>query len=39
MNIFASDVLADIRAGKEGWEALVPGKVAELVKTKGLFTK
>ncbi len=37
MNIFASDVLADIRNGKAGWEALVPLKVAELVKGMGLF--
>ncbi|MBI1224503.1 MAG: TonB-dependent receptor [Bacteroidetes bacterium] len=37
MNIFASDVLADIRSGKEGWEAFVPDKVANLVKEKGLF--
>ena len=39
MNIFASDVLADIRSGKAGWEELVPGKVAALVKEKGLFGK
>jgi hypothetical protein len=37
MNIFASDVLADIRSGNTGWEAMVPLKVAEIVKEKGLF--
>lgn len=37
MNIFASDVLADIRAGKPGWEAMVPLKVAGLVREMGLF--
>ena len=37
MNIFASDVLADIRSGKVGWEAMVPLKVAAVVKEKGLF--
>ncbi|MCC6722965.1 MAG: TonB-dependent receptor, partial [Saprospiraceae bacterium] len=38
MNIFASDVLADIRSGKAGWEAMVPLNVAAVVKEKGLFT-
>lgn len=37
MNIFASDVLANIRSGNAGWEELVPLKVADLVKEKGLF--
>ena len=37
MNIFASDVLAEIRSGKEGWERMVPLQVAEMVKEKGLF--
>jgi hypothetical protein len=37
MNIFASDVLADIRSGKPGWEEMVPGKVATVVKENGLF--
>ncbi len=37
MNIFASDVLADIRSGKQGWEAMVPTNVAAVVKEKGLF--
>ncbi len=37
MNIFASDVLADIRSGKAGWEAMVPLNVAMVVKEKGLF--
>jgi hypothetical protein len=37
MNIFASDVLADIRAGKPGWEEQVPLKVAAVVKHLGLF--
>jgi hypothetical protein len=37
MNIFASDVLADIRSDKPGWEDMVPLKVAEIVKEKGLF--
>ncbi len=37
MNIFASDVLADIRSGKTGWEDMVPLKVAEIVKKEGLF--
>jgi hypothetical protein len=37
MNIFASDVLAEIKLGKTEWEAFVPLKVAELVKKKRLF--
>lgn len=37
MNIFASDVLADIRSGKPGWEEMVPGKVAAVVKENELF--
>ena len=37
MNIFASDVLAGIRSGQPGWEAMVPVKVATVVKEGGLF--
>ena len=37
MNIFASDVLADIRSGKAGWEEMVPGKVGAVVRGEGLF--
>ena len=37
LHIFASDVLADIRQGATGWEAMTPKKVADLVKEKFLF--
>jgi hypothetical protein len=37
MDIFASDVLADIRKGVSGWEKLTPENVARLVKEKKLF--
>jgi hypothetical protein len=37
MNIFSRDILAKIQRGDDGWEAMVPGKVAELIKQRNLF--
>ncbi len=39
MNIFASDVLAGIRSGADGWETFVPMKVAAVVNDKALFVE
>ena len=35
--IYSRDVLARIRAGEAGWEAMTPPAVAELIKRRGLL--
>ena len=37
LNIISDNVLAMIRKGEQGWEKLVPHKVAEAIKEQGLF--
>jgi hypothetical protein len=37
MDIFSRDVLARIQRGEGGWETMVPGKAAEVIKERGLF--
>jgi hypothetical protein len=37
LKIYASDVLAKIKAGDVSWEKLVPPPIAQVIKTKGLF--
>ncbi|MBV9998352.1 MAG: TonB-dependent receptor, partial [Verrucomicrobia bacterium] len=36
-DIFSRDVLARIQQGQDGWEQMVPPKVAELIKQRDLF--
>ena len=37
MSVFPKDVLAMIQADEPGWETLVPGEVAALIKERNLF--
>jgi len=37
MDIFSRDVLAKIQRGESGWDTMVPGKVAAIIKERGLF--
>jgi hypothetical protein len=37
MDIFSRDVLARIQRGESGWETMVPGKAADVIKERGLF--
>jgi hypothetical protein len=37
MDIFSRDVLAKIQRGEPGWDVMVPGKVAGIIKERGLF--
>jgi hypothetical protein len=37
LHIFSSDVLTLIKDGNSAWEDMVPGKVAEIIKNRGLF--
>ncbi|HEY0792760.1 MAG TPA: TonB-dependent receptor [Chthoniobacterales bacterium] len=37
MDIFSRDILAKIQRGDNGWEKMVPAKVAELIKQRHLF--
>lgn len=37
LHIYSRDVLAQIQAGEEGWEKLVPEKVARMIKGENLF--
>ena len=36
-HIFSKDILQQIQNGEDGWESMVPDKVAKLVKDKCLF--
>jgi hypothetical protein len=37
LHIYSKDVLTMIKAGEEGWEAMVDKKVAKLIKENSLF--
>ena len=37
LNIFSRDVLQRIKSGDDSWERLVPAKVAEIIKQRGLL--
>lgn len=37
LHIFSKDVLQQVKMGEEGWESMVPVKVADLIKQKQLF--
>ncbi len=37
LNIFSRDVLQRIKSGDDSWERLVPAKVAEIIKERGLL--
>jgi hypothetical protein len=37
LHIFSKEVLRQIRAGRAGWENMVPPKVARIIKEKFLF--
>ncbi len=37
LHIFSDQVLAEIKAGKQGWETSVPEQVAQIIKDKCLF--
>lgn len=39
MHIFSRDVLKKITNGEEGWEEQLPEGIAEIIKTKNLFTR
>ncbi|WP_419189782.1 TonB-dependent receptor [Stieleria marina] len=37
LSIFSREVLGKIKAGDESWESMVPGEVAEVIKSKNYF--
>ena len=37
MNLFSRDVIEMIREGKDGWESMVPKRVAQIIKERGLW--
>jgi hypothetical protein len=38
MEIFSRDILSRIRAGKSGWEKMVPEKATSIIKERHLFS-